>query len=95
MVELSKLRQIAQAHHVKRMELFGSAARGEVLPGDYDFLVEFEPVEPLEHGRSYFRLLESLEQALGAPVDLVELEAVKNPYFLKSIAPDRILVYAA
>lgn len=95
MKEAAKLREIAQQNRVKRLELFGSAARGEDAPGDYDFLVEFEPMEPLEHGRAYFRLLESLETALGTPVDLLELEAVKNPYFLKAIAQDRVLVYAA
>ncbi|MCS7069280.1 MAG: nucleotidyltransferase domain-containing protein [Meiothermus sp.] len=95
MVELPLLRQIARQHRVKRLELFGSAARGEPIPSDYDFLVEFEPMEPLEHGRAYFRLLESLEQTLGASVDLVELEAIHNPYFLESIASERLLVYAA
>lgn len=94
MLEFAQLRQIAQQHRVKRLELFGSAARG-AESNDYDFLVQFEPMEPLEHGRAYFRLKETLESTLGKPVDLVELEAVKNPYFLKSIAPDRTLVYAA
>lgn len=95
MLEFAPLRQIAQQHRVKRLELFGSAARGEANPNDFDFLVEFETMEPLEHGRVYFKLLESLEHTLGASVDLVELEAVRNPYFLKSIALDRVLIYAA
>ncbi|WP_337871567.1 nucleotidyltransferase domain-containing protein [Meiothermus sp.] len=97
MFEFAQLRQIARQNRVKRLELFGSAARG-AEPNDYDFLVLFEPMEPmepLEHGRAYFRLKETLESALGKPVDLIEIEAVKNPYFLKSIAPDRMLVYAA
>lgn len=95
MKEEARLREIAQRNRVKRLELFGSAARAEAAPNDYDFLVEFEPMPPLEHGRMYFALLESLEEALGAPVDLLELEAIKNPYFLKAIAQDRVLVYAA
>ncbi len=95
MVALPSLRRIAQQHRVKRLELFGSVARGEPNPSDYDFLVEFEPMEPLEHGRAYFKLLESLEQTLGASVDLIELEAIHNPYFLESIASERVLVYAA
>jgi predicted nucleotidyltransferase len=95
MKDAVKLCEIARQSRVKRLELFGSAARAEAAPNDYDFLVEFEPMEPIEHGRMYFALLERLEEALGAPVDLLELEAVKNPYFLKAIAQDRVLVYAA
>lgn len=94
MLAFAQLREIARQHRVKQLELFGSAARGS-RPNDYDFLVQFEPMGPLEHGRAYFRLKETLEATLGKPVDLIELEAVNNPYFLKSIAPDRTLVYAA
>ena len=48
----------------------------------------------LEHGRAYFALLHALELELGK-VDLIELEAVKNPYFLESIKQDRVLLYAS
>jgi predicted nucleotidyltransferase len=102
MLEFAQLCEIARQHRVKRLELFGSAAGGQQSralrgsePNDYDFLVQFEPMEPLEHGRAYFRLKEALEATLGKPVDLIELEAVKNPYFLKAIAPNRTVVYAA
>lgn len=91
----STLQALARHYQVKRLELFGSAARGESHPSDHDFLVEFEPLEPLEHGRMYFGLLQGLEEALGGKVDLVELEAVANPYFLKAIEGERVLVYAA
>jgi uncharacterized protein len=89
------LQAIAKKHHVKRLELFGSAAKGKTKPNDYDFLVEFEQMEPIEHGRMYFRLLENLEAVLGAKVDLIEAEAVTNPYFLRAVESERRLVYAA
>jgi uncharacterized protein len=94
-MDVTKLQIIAKQHHVKRLELFGSATQGKTNPNDYDFLVEFEPVEPLQHGRMYFALLESLENSLKANVDLVELEAVTNPYFLQAIEPYRMLLYGA
>jgi hypothetical protein len=47
----------------------------------------------LEHGRAYFALLHVLELEVGK-VDLIELEAVKNPYFLESIKQDRVLLSA-
>jgi uncharacterized protein len=93
MIHLEHLKAIARQHRVKRLELFGSAARGEPAR-DHDFLVEFEPMPALEHGRAYFALLHALELEVGK-VDLIELEAVKNPYFLESIKQDRVLLYAS
>ena len=93
-MNLEVIKRAAAAHHVKRLELFGSAARGET-PKDYDFLVVFEPLPPLEHGRAYFALLEELQGMLDKPVDLIEVEALKNPYFLRGIEADRMLVYGA
>lgn len=94
-MDTSILRALAEHFQVERLELFGSAARGAPYPGDHDFLVAFRPLEPLEHGRMYFGLLQSLEETLGGKVDLIELEAVANPYFLKAIEGERVLVYAA
>jgi uncharacterized protein len=91
MIHLEHLKAIARQHRVKRLELFGSAARGESA-NDHDFLVEFEPMPALEHGRAYFALLHALELEVGK-VDLIELDAVKNPYFLESIKQDRVLLY--
>jgi uncharacterized protein len=93
-MDVEAVRALARAHHVQRLELFGSAARGEVHH-DYDFLVVFEPMPPLEHGRAYLSLWQKLEAVLQEKVDLIELEAVKNPFFLKSIEHDRTLLYAA
>jgi uncharacterized protein len=93
MIPLEQLQAISRQHRVKRLELFGSAARGEPAY-DHDFLVEFEPMPVLEHGRAYFALLHALELEVGK-VDLIELEAVKNPYFLESIKQDRVLLYAS
>lgn len=91
------LADLCVRHRVRRLELFGSAA-GDALDSeieDFDFLVEFLPATPGEHSRSYFGLLFDLEDALKRPIDLVEAPAVTNPYFLRSIEPDRRVLYAA
>jgi predicted nucleotidyltransferase len=92
-----QLAEACRRHHVARLELFGSAARGGFDPAssDYDLLVEFLPLAPLEHYEAYFGLLEALDTMLGRKVDLVELRAVRNPYFLQSVNEDRMLLYAA
>ena len=80
---------------MKRLELFGSAARDDFDPGhsDFDFLVEFADPENGDPLQSYFGLKDALERLLGRPVDLVMPAAVKNPYILASINRDRQLVY--
>lgn len=80
---------------VKRLELFGSAARDDFDPehSDFDFLVEFDDSDQGDPLQSYFGLKEALERLLGRPVDLVMPAAVKNPYILDSINRDRQLVY--
>ena len=92
-----QIEALCRKHHVLKLELFGSAAKGgfDDASSDIDFLVEFEA---LQHGRyadHYFGLLEALETLLARKVDLVVIRAVKNPYFLESVGRSRELLYAA
>ena len=89
--------ELCRRHHVRRLELFGSAARGEFddTSSDIYFLMEFEPLEHGAYADHYFGLLEDLETLLGRKVDLVVIRAVKNPYFLESVGRSRELLYAA
>lgn len=89
------LAEFCARHGVLRLELFGSAARGEAEPGDLDLLVTFAPMPPALHAAAYFGLLADLERELGRPVDLVELAPIRNPYFLQSIQQDKVLLFAA
>ncbi|MCP2015926.1 putative nucleotidyltransferase [Deinococcus sp. HSC-46F16] len=91
---LEHLRDLARAHRVRRLDLFGSVARGAADAHDYDFLVEFEPLPPLEHGRAYLSLLAALQDTLAAPVDLIEAEALDNPYFEARVRRERVNLYA-
>lgn len=83
-------------YHVRRLELFGSATGDRFDPktSDLDFLVVFDSCTPSEHYERYFGLVEALESLLGRSVDLVEADAVRNPYFLRHVNESRALVYA-
>lgn len=88
---------ICRRHGIRRLEVFGSAARGDDFSpenSDADFLVEFAPAAP-PGLRSYFGAKAELEQLLGRGVDLVEPAAVRNPYVLAEIDRHRQLVYGA
>ncbi len=61
--------EFAERFGVKRLALFGSAARDEMLEGsDVDVLVEFEGESTF---RGYFGLKDYLEALFGRTVDLV------------------------
>jgi predicted nucleotidyltransferase len=92
-----ELRELCGRFHVRRLDLFGSAAGENFDPArsDLDFLVEFGPVPPGAYADAFFGLKESLEQLFGRPVDLVVAAAIRNPYFRESVEDARVQVYAA
>ena len=89
------LAALCRAHRVRRLEVFGSAADGSFRPesSDIDFLVEFYPLGPGECYDCYFGLLESLERLFQRRVDLVDVECLKNPYFIDGVNRSRKTVY--
>jgi predicted nucleotidyltransferase len=93
----SALAALCRRFHVRRLDIFGSAANGSFDPSrsDLDFLVSFESCTPADHYERYFGLLESLQALFDRPIDLLESEAVRNPYLLQSVNETRVLLYAA
>lgn len=93
----ASIASICRRYHVRRLEVFGSAASAEGFDparSDVDFLIEFAPgVQP--GLQSFFGAKAELEQLLGRGVDLVEPAAVRNPYVLAGINRYRETVYAA
>ena len=88
---------ICQRYRIRRLEVFGSAARGDDFnpaSSDADFLVEFAS-DAAPGLNSFFGAKADLEQLLGRGIDLVEPGAVRNPYVLASINRNREAVYAA
>lgn len=92
-----ELARLCVQHHVRRLEIFGSALTDRFNPesSDLDFLVEFEHVPPGQHADCYFGLLEDLETMFGRPVDLVEATAITNPYFRENVNETQVPIYGA
>jgi hypothetical protein len=92
-----ELEALCRRYGVQRLEVFGSAAKGQGRSGesDLDFLVEFDAPPPGGYANAYFSLLESLEALYGKRVDLVVASAIRNPFFLQSIEQTRTPLYAA
>jgi predicted nucleotidyltransferase len=92
-----QLEDLCRRYHVRSLQLFGSAARGTFRSetSDLDFLVEFLDVPEGRTAGCFFGLLADLRGLFGRDVDLVELAAIRNPYFLRAISKDRVVLYAA
>ena len=92
-----ELAALCRSHRVHRLEVFGSAAVGTFRPesSDMDFLVDFDPLARGEYYEAYFGLLESLEALFGRRVDLVDVQCLRNPYFIQGVNKTRMPVYDA
>lgn len=90
--------EICRRYRVRRLEVFGSAARGDDFDPDHsdiDFLAEFEPQGAPETMADYFELRDALAKVTGRQVDLVMVGAIRNPYILADINKSREVIYAS
>jgi hypothetical protein len=92
-----ELEALCRRYHVRKLELFGSAARGDFDPerSDLDFLVEFLEIPEGQSFRTFFGLRFALAELYGREVDLVMTKALRNPYFIADISDSRVVLYAA
>jgi uncharacterized protein len=91
-----EITSLCRRYGLRRLELFGSAARADfdAARSDVDFLFEFD-ADPEALSDRFFGLLEDLERLLGRPVHLVSTQDIRNPYFLQVVNQDRVTLYAA
>ena len=89
--------ELCARYGVTRLDVFGSALRGDFRPGesDVDLLVEFGPHEGYALVDAYFGLLDDLRALLGTEVDLLMADAVRNRYIAREIERTRQVLYAA
>ena len=88
---------ICKRYRVSKLDVFGSAARNDDFNfenSDADFLIEFAPEVQVGLGE-FIGVKTELEKLLGRKVDLLEPEAIVNPYVFASINSNRETVYAA
>ena len=92
-----ELQELCRRYHVRRLELFGSAASGEFNPesSDLDFLLMFEKLEPATYADAYLGFYEDLTALFDRRIELVSSTAITNPFFLESIQRNRETLYAA
>lgn len=90
-----RLAAFCRRHRIRRLGVFGSAARGETGPAsDVDLLVEFKEGTAV----SLFdmvRMRDELSRLFGRKVDLATPAILENPYRRQSVLRDLRELYAA
>ena len=92
-----ELGRLCVLYGVRRLSVFGSAARGDFDPfkSDIDFFVEFSDTLSPGYSDRYLNFALAVEHLLGRPVDLVTPRALANPYFTRALRADQKEIYAA
>jgi hypothetical protein len=93
----AEIADLCRRFHVRRLEVFGSAARGtdfDPARSDVDLLVSHLPEHHPDIG-SYLDLQDALADLLGRKVDLVMEGAVENPYVRAGIERSRQPLYGS
>ena len=93
---------VAQEYGLAAIYLFGSYARGDATAtSDIDLLVDISGTG-IDSLMKLGGLYSALEDALGAPIDLVTLDALEEPterrsqkHFREAVERERKMIYAA
>jgi len=80
---------------VRRLEVFGSAVRGDfdAAKSDVDFIVSFADKTPGTYADRYLDFAAAIEQLLGRKIDLLTERCIRNPYFRSEVEGARQIVY--
>jgi predicted nucleotidyltransferase len=90
-----EISELCRKFGVVRLELFGSAARGDFNPvsSDIDLIASFARRSEPGYADRYLDFAESLEALFGRKVDLLTPGAIRNPRFAETIKRESILIY--
>jgi len=79
---------------IREFSIFGSALRSDFQPeSDVDILVEVDPSRALS-AWDWTDMIEELKSLFGREVDLVEKDAIRNPFRRREILSTSRIVYA-
>ena len=92
--KLQPLLELCERYGVEKLELFGSAARGEFDPAhsDLNFIVQMKGRREPGYAARFCDFADALEVLYGRPVDLLTELMIKNPYFKAAVAQERTVL---
>jgi predicted nucleotidyltransferase len=93
---IERLRLLCQKHKVGKLFVFGSVLSNRFnVDSDIDLIVHFNEVDLSDYADNYFTLKDELEKLFNRKVDLLEAQAIRNPFFKESIDQQKRLVYGS
>jgi predicted nucleotidyltransferase len=89
-----QLPPLCQKYHVKTLWAFGSVLTDRFRPdSDVDMIVAFNDMPVESYADNYFDFKFSLQDILNRPIDLLEQQAIRNPYFLEAVNSTKKMIY--
>jgi predicted nucleotidyltransferase len=93
-----RLRPFCEKHHIRRLDLFGSAARGRAAAdSDVDLLVTLDETAPVPTA-DLLEMAGEAEELVGRPVDFVlrrSLEKSPNRFAREHILATAVCIYGS
>ena len=91
---IPRIRQLCERHKVGRLYAFGSALTDRFsADSDVDLVVDFDKQAIADYFINYFVFKYSLEDVFNRKVDLLEEQAIRNPYLRQNIDRNKQLIY--
>ena len=91
---INKVRELCFKHNVGHLFVFGSVLIERFQQdSDVDLIVDFKTIDLYNYSDNYFDLKNSLEDLFKRKVDLLEEQAITNPYLRQSIDATKQLVF--
>ena len=90
----NQISELCVSHKVKNLYAFGSVLTSDFNnDSDIDLIVDFKNIDVNDYADNYFDLKFALQDIFKRPIDLLESQAIKNPYFKQAVDQKKQLVY--
>jgi predicted nucleotidyltransferase len=92
----NKIAALCRQYGVRKLDVFGSVLSSDFDPArsDVDVVAEFNPLPLGQNFDRYLGFKTALETLFARPVDLVEMNTVRNTRMRRHIEASRVQVYA-
>jgi len=89
-----QINELCQHYNVNRLFAFGSVLTDSFSEqSDVDLMVAFNDIPVEEYADNYFDFKFSLQNIFNRSVDLLEEQAIKNPYFRQNVDSNKQIIY--
>lgn len=89
-----EINRLCKIYNVRKLYAFGSILTDNYNPeSDIDLIVDFAHIPLEDYADNYFDFKFSLQDMFNRSVDLLEEQAIRNPYFRDAVNQQRQLVY--